>query len=244
MSDLVYLLGTLVNKDGRIQITDLYKDVAPLRPNENEIYEKISFDVAEYKKDLGASLLLHNEDKTQLLMHRWRYPSLSIHGVEGAFYEPGQKTVIPRKVTGKFSIRIVPNQEPDQIEKYVCDYINAKWTERNSPNKMRVFMAHGGKVSCIIVEVNSHTNLSDLPFKPWAEDPNHPHYIAARKATKYVYHMEPDMTCEGGSIPVTLTLQQATGKNVLLLPVGASDDGAHSQNEKIDIRNYVEGVSF
>lgn len=51
------------------------------------------------------------------------------------------------------------------------------------------------------------------------------------------------MTCEGGSIPVTLTLQQATGKNVLLLPVGAADDGAHSQNEKLDIRNYIEGVS-
>lgn len=50
------------------------------------------------------------------------------------------------------------------------------------------------------------------------------------------------MTCEGGSIPVTLTLQQATGKNVLLLPVGAADDGAHSQNEKLDIRNYIEGV--
>lgn len=48
----------------------------------------------------------------------------------------------------------------------------------------------------------------------------------------------------GGSIPVTLTLQQATGKNVLLLPVGAADDGAHSQNEKLDIRNYIEGVSI
>lgn len=49
------------------------------------------------------------------------------------------------------------------------------------------------------------------------------------------------MTREGGSIPVTLTLQEVTGKNVMLLPMGASDDGAHSQNEKIDKRNYVEG---
>lgn len=47
----------------------------------------------------------------------------------------------------------------------------------------------------------------------------------------------------GGSIPVTLSFQQATGKNVILLPVGAGDDGAHSQNEKIDVRNYIEGVS-
>lgn len=77
----------------------------------------------------------------------------------------------------------------------------------------------------------------------WTEDPNHPHYQAGCRATKHVYKVEPDLTREGGSIPVTLTLQEATGKNVILIPVGAGDDGAHSQNEKIDIRNYIEGVS-
>ena len=223
MTDLVFILNELVDKEGRILVKDLYKDVAPLRPDEHKIYENISFDVEEYKKDLGTKRLLHREDKTQLLMHRWRYPSLSIHGIEGGFYEPGQKTVIPRKVIGKFSIRIVPNQTPELIEKYVCDYLNEKWAERKSENIFKVSMVHGGK--------------------PWAEDPNHPHYVAAKNATKHVYKVDPDMTCEGGSIPVTLTLQQATGKNVVLLPVGAADDGAHSQNEKIDIRNYVEGVS-
>lgn len=35
-----------------------------------------------------------------------------------------------------------------------------------------------------------------------------------------------------------------TGKSVLLLPMGAGDDSAHSQNEKIDVRNYIEGVSI
>lgn len=30
----------------------------------------------------------------------------------------------------------------------------------------------------------------------------------------------------------------------MLLPMGAGDDSAHSQNEKIDIRNYIEGVSI
>jgi nonspecific dipeptidase len=224
MADLIFLLNELIDKDGRILVPNLYKEVAPLLPNENDIYKKISFNVDHYRSDLGVTRLMHKEDKTQLLMHRWRYPSLSIHGIEGAFYEPGQKTVIPRKVTGKFSIRIVPDQEPSLIEKYVCDYLNEKWIERGSPNKMKVYMAHGGK--------------------PWTEDPNHPHYVAASKATQHVYKVEPDMTREGGSIPVTLTLQEATGKNVVLLPVGAADDGAHSQNEKIDIRNYIEGTKL
>lgn len=46
--------------------------------------------------------------------------------------------MIPRKVNGKFSIKIVPNQEPEQIEKYVLEHLNKMWKERGSPNKMRV----------------------------------------------------------------------------------------------------------
>ena len=75
-------------------------------------------------------------------------------------------------------------------------------------------------------------------------DPDHPNYLAGRRATKTVYGVEPDLTREGGSIPVTLTLQEATGKNVMLLPMGACDDGAHSQNEKINVRNYIEGTKL
>lgn len=41
-------------------------------------------------------------------MGRMRWPALSIHGIEGAFYGAGAKTVIPAKVSGKFSIRFVP----------------------------------------------------------------------------------------------------------------------------------------
>lgn len=49
-------------------------------------------------------------------------------------------------------------------------------------------------------------------------------------------------TREGGSIPITLTFQEALGKSVVLLPMGACDDGAHSTNEKLDRRNYIEGI--
>uniref|UniRef100_A0A8D9BV63 Cytosolic non-specific dipeptidase n=1 Tax=Cacopsylla melanoneura TaxID=428564 RepID=A0A8D9BV63_9HEMI len=80
--------------------------------------------------------------------------------------------------------------------------------------------------------------------KPWRTNPEHPQYKAAARATQYVYNVEPDLTREGGSIPITLTFEEVTGKNVLLLPMGASDDGAHSQNEKIDVRNYIEGTKL
>lgn len=50
------------------------------------------------------------------------------------------------------------------------------------------------------------------------------------------------MTRGGGSIPVTLLFQESLGKNIMLLPIGRSDDGAHGQNEKIDRDNYILGA--
>ena len=41
---------------------------------------------------------------------------------------------------------------------------------------------------------------------------------------------------------MTLTFQELTQKSVMLLPIGASDDMAHSQNEKINITNYIDGT--
>lgn len=177
MTDLTYLMSQLVDRTGHILIPHIYDDVAPLLENENEIYEKITFDVESFKKDLGTPGKLLHESKEKLLQHRWRFPTLSLHGIEGAFYEAGQKTVIPRKVTGKFSIRAVPNQDPSKIEKLVVDYVNKKFAEWGSPNKMKCYMAHGGK--------------------PWTENPNHVHYQAAAKATKHVYKLDADMTREG-----------------------------------------------
>ncbi|KAF1380931.1 hypothetical protein PFLUV_G00169190 [Perca fluviatilis] len=160
----------------------------------------------------------------KILMHRWRYPCLSLHGIEGAFSEAGEKTVIPCKVIGKFSIRLVPDMDPKVVEIKVIDHLQKKFAELKSPNKLKVYMDNGAKA--------------------WVSDFNHPHYLAGRKAMKTVFGVEPDLTREGGSIPVALTFQEATGCNVMLLPVGSSDDGAHSQNEKLNRTNYIQGIKM
>merc|ERR1719180_116038 len=219
------MMNQLVDEDGKILVEGLMDSVAPLTPEEAAKYTNIDFDPEEYRKDLGApGRLMHGNDKAKTLMARWRYPSLSLHGIQGAFSDAGAKTVIPRKVIGKFSVRIVPDQDPEQIVSLTEGYLRKLWAKRGSPNKMTASMFHGGRC--------------------WVSDPDHPNYEAGIKATKMVYGVEPDLTREGGSIPVTLTLQEATGKNVILLPMGAADDGAHSQNEKIDIRNYIEGTKL
>ncbi|KAM9166638.1 cytosolic non-specific dipeptidase isoform 1-T1 [Pangshura tecta] len=223
MTDLIALMGSLLDKRGKILIPGINEAVAPLTDEELELYEKIDFDLKEYAKDVGATKLLH-DTKKDILMHRWRYPSLSLHGIEGAFSASGAKTVIPQKVIGKFSIRLVPDMTPEDVAKQVEDYLTSKFAELQSPNKFRVYMGHGGK--------------------PWVSDFNHPHYMAGRRAMRTVFEVEPDLTREGGSIPVTLTFQEVTGKNVMLLPVGAADDGAHSQNEKLNRYNYIQGVKL
>uniref|UniRef100_A0A6Q2YB33 Cytosolic non-specific dipeptidase n=1 Tax=Esox lucius TaxID=8010 RepID=A0A6Q2YB33_ESOLU len=223
MTDLIALLSTLVDKKGRILVPGMYADVAKVTDEEKKLYEKIEFDLEEFAKDFGAAKLLHN-CKEDVLMHRWRYPSLSMHGIEGAFSEAGAKTVIPRKVIGKFSIRLVPDMDPALVDKQVKSYLEKKFAELESPNKFKLYMGHGAKA--------------------WVSDFNHPHYMAGRKAMKTVFGVEPDLTREGGSIPVTLTFQEATGRNVMLLPMGSSDDGAHSQNEKLNRTNYIQGIKM
>ncbi|CAF0746204.1 unnamed protein product [Rotaria sordida] len=221
MTDLITIMSTLVDDQGRILINGMYDDVAPLSPAEEQLYSKITFDVSTYCSEAGVKKTIQTE-KEKILMHRWRYPSLSLHGIQGAFDGCGCKTVIPRHVIGKFSIRIVPNMEISTVEKLVENHVKQIMKTRNSPNKVSIKLEHGGNY--------------------WVADPNNPQYVAARKATVAVHGIEPDLTREGGSIPITLTFQEQTGKSVLLLPVGASDDGAHSQNEKFDISNYMNGM--
>jgi len=223
MNDLVWVLSQLTDVNNKILIPGIMDDVAPLTSQEKELYEKIDFCMTEYQTSIGCNKLVHGA-KADALQARWRFPSLSIHGIEGAFYEPGAKTVIPRKVTGKFSIRLVPNQDPNKIGKMVVDHLNALWKQRDSPNKFRPFVYSGGR--------------------PWMADPFNPNFKAGARATKKIYGVEPDYTREGGSIPVTLTIEEVTGKNVMLLPMGQADDGAHSQNEKLSRRNYIEGTKL
>jgi len=76
----------------------------------------------------------------------------------------------------------------------------------------------------------------------WLSDIKHPNYAAAEKAIERVYGIKPDYTREGGSIPIAGMLEEATQMNVMLLPVGACDDMAHSQNEKYNRGNLVNAI--
>lgn len=220
MTDLVKVLSTLVDGQGRILIPGISDMIAPLTDEENQLYDDIDFSVEELNAASGSSTALYQK-KQDILKHRWRYPSLSIHGIEGAFYGGGAKTVIPSKVIGKFSIRTVPNIESKKLDELVLDYVNKKFAELNSPNVINAELIHDGAY--------------------WVSNPFNDAFTAAAKATEDVWGIKPDFTREGGSIPITLSFEQQLGTDVLLLPMGRGDDGAHSINEKLDVSNYING---
>jgi len=223
MTDLIHLLNKLVKPNGDIIIPGISDNVAKLTNEEKEIYGSIEFGMHELQDAIGSKTNLF-EDKEKTLMHRWRYPSLSIHGIEGAFSASGAKTVIPCKVNGKFSIRLVPDMDPDRVTKITESYLKKEFEKLGSKNQFSLKCLHGAK--------------------SWVASPNHWNFVAASKAVETVFNCKPDFTREGGSIPVTLTFQDALEKNVLLLPMGRGDDGAHSTNEKLNLSNYIQGIKL
>lgn len=221
MTDLFQVMSKLVDVKGNILIPGVNEMVAPVTESEDEIYKAIDFSVEELNEASGSNTSMY-QDKKDILMHRWRFPSLSLHGIEGAFSAPGAKTVIPAKVIGKFSIRTVPDMDSDKLNKLVVDFCEKEFAKLGSPNSIKAELIHDGAY--------------------WISDPFNENFTAAKKATKLVWGVEPDLTREGGSIPITLTFEEALKTSVLLLPMGMGDDGAHSINEKLNTNNYIEGV--
>ncbi|XP_046891461.1 cytosolic non-specific dipeptidase-like isoform X1 [Hypomesus transpacificus] len=223
MTDLIGILDTLISPSGKILIPGIREAVAPLSDEEWKMYQDIEFDIESYKNKMGVDQLMYSS-KVDLLAHRWRYPTVSIHGIEGAFSGSGSKTVIPAKVTAKFSIRQVPDMDPAVVKKQVTDYLHSVFAKRKSPNKLKVTMIIGAK--------------------PWLADTKHPLYTAGKAAVKRVFNVDPDLIREGGTIPIARTFQDVTGKSIIMLPIGGFDDGLHSQNEKMSRYNYIEGTKL
>ncbi|KAI0364523.1 CNDP dipeptidase [Pilatotrama ljubarskyi] len=221
MTDLAILMSKLVAPDGTI-LVDGVEDLVPgATEDEKELYEKLDFKMKDLDDAVGASIAL-SDDTVTVLMGRMRMPSLSLHGIQGAFSGSGTKTVIPASVTAKFSIRTVIPQTVDKIDELVKAYLQREFAKIGTKNTLTVERMDG----------------ADAWLADWEHSWN---YQAAIRATQQIYKVTPDMTREGGSIPVTLTFADSLGVDVLLLPMGRGDDGAHSTNEKIDSDNFFRG---
>lgn len=62
MSDVIYLMNSLVDVKGKILIDGMYDNVAELLETEIKSYDNIEFDIEEFRNNIGCTKLAH-EDK-------------------------------------------------------------------------------------------------------------------------------------------------------------------------------------
>ncbi|KAF7183814.1 hypothetical protein CNMCM7691_004236 [Aspergillus felis] len=225
MTDLVILLSKLVDSKGSILIPGIPDLVEKETASEEEIYNKIHYKMEDFYTDIQSKTAAIYDKPSDTLKHRMRFPSLTIHGIYGADASRDMTTSVPPTVMGKFSIRTVPNLSHDDVKRLVTEYVNDEFRKLQS------------RTTCQV------ENVGSAPW--WRTNSSDPNFAAAIKATVQVYKQKPDLTREGGSIGITVNLQDAlAGKSILLLPMGTSTDGAHSGEEKINKENYIQGTKL
>jgi acetylornithine deacetylase/succinyl-diaminopimelate desuccinylase-like protein len=78
--------------------------------------------------------------------------------------------------------------------------------------------------------------------RPWRADVHGPYYTAAAEALKAVFHREPVIVGEGGSIPVVDDFERALGAPILLLGFGLPGENAHAPDEWMSVENFELGM--
>ncbi|KAK1146289.1 hypothetical protein N8T08_003076 [Aspergillus melleus] len=133
LKDLTLLLGTLVGPRGRINIPGVQDPVLPLTEAEKQRYADIAQILLQRHPEIADREALINS-----LMHRWREPSLTIHSVEVPGNNKSTTTTISRKAKASLSVRLVPNQEADDIAARLTMYAQEQYDLLGSQNDLTV----------------------------------------------------------------------------------------------------------
>ncbi|MBN8584337.1 MAG: dipeptidase [Ignavibacteria bacterium] len=215
---LAEMISKMKDADGKILIDGFYDDVAPLSKEEKENFEKLPFDDKEYAKGLEVDELA-GEKGYSTLERIWSRPTLDCNGIWGGFTGEGAKTVLPSKASAKISMRLVPNQDPDNIAE-----LFVKFVKKIAPKsiKVDVYGQHHGK--------------------PWISPIDSKWNQAAIRALKAGFGKEPVFMREGGSIPIVFTLEEYLKAPTVLLGFGLPDENAHSPDEHLNLNNFFNGI--
>ncbi|NOS84095.1 MAG: dipeptidase [Ignavibacteria bacterium] len=215
---LAEMIAKMKDADGKILIDGFYDDVAPLSKEEKDNFAKLPFDDKEYAAGLEVDALAGEKGYTTL-ERLWSRPTLDCNGIWGGFTGEGAKTVLPSKASAKISMRLVPNQDPDKIEKLFVDFV-----KKIAPKsiKTEVYGQHHGK--------------------PWISPIDSKWNKAAIKALKAGFGKEPVFMREGGSIPIVFTLEEYLKAPTVLLGFGLPDENAHSPDEHLNMNNFYNGI--
>ena len=215
---LCAIVAALKDGDGRITVPGFYERVRPLTPADRERLRALPFDEQAFLAESGAPGGRGEKGYTTLERTTVR-PTLDVNGMWSGYTGEGSKTVLPAFAAAKVSMRLVPDQDPQDLLPRFEAYV-----KKPAP----------GGVAVRVLDLHS--------ARPWITDPDHPMLEAARRALKRAWPRPPVMIREGGSIPVMAVFEETHGLPSILMGFGLDDDQVHSPNEKFSLSSFHGGT--
>jgi acetylornithine deacetylase/succinyl-diaminopimelate desuccinylase-like protein len=216
---LCQIISKLKDDNGKILIPGFYDAVKTPTDDELKAWDSLPFDQEHYRKTEVGSSELTGEPGYSVLYRTWARPTLEVHGMPGGFTGTGAKTVIPARASAKVSMRLVPDQNPDDILEKFTKYVNSL-VPKGVSVKIKV---HSKGPSSVVSTDNDYIR-------------------AANKALKQVFDKETVYTRSGGSIPIVAQFGKDLKIPSVMMGLGLPDDNLHAPNEKFHIPNFYRGV--
>ena len=215
---LGHIISRLKDENGRILIPGFYDRVRPISEEERDLLSQLPIDKEAWLKETGAPAVWGDMAYT-LVERLGARPTLDVHGIIGGYTGPGAKTVLPSTVHAKISMRLVPNQDPEEIGRLFKEYV-----EKITPRTVHVNiqLEHGGWPTIVDLDM--------------------PAIKAAVTACETVFGQTPVFMREGGSIPVVNDFKKQLGLETVLLGLGLPDDKIHAPNERFYLDNFYKGI--
>ena len=215
---LARIVATFHDENGHIAIEGFYDNVRVWESRILDQMKKLPFDEENFLEETGSPALGGEKGYT-ILEQLWARPTCEVNGLLSGYTGEGAKTVLPAKAMAKVSCRLVPDQDPADIERLMDAHI-----EKVAPKGVTVTVKHlhGGR--------------------PWRAELDGPIFDAARRALKKAFDREAVIVGEGGSIPVVGDFQRILGMPVLLVGFGLPGENAHAPDEWMSEDNFRKGM--
>ena len=215
---LMTVIAGMKDENGRITLPGFYDKVRELDANERAELARLPMKDDFYLEQTGASALWGEAGYTSVERAGAR-PTLDVNGMLAGFTGEGAKTVLPAHAMVKISMRLVPDQEPEEVHQQLLQYL-----EENVPDGIRweAELLNSGYPSI------SERDTAGVK--------------ALSAAMETVWGVRPLFKREGGSIPVVADMQQILGIESVLTGFGLPDDHIHAPNEKQHLPTWHRGI--